>query len=82
LGNTNRLSWKRQEGDAMHPVKWEQPNPADLQVAEEPPVPDTESLLAEVGSSYPAVSYPAAQTEDTEQESAVEQTIFAGLVWP
>jgi hypothetical protein len=64
----------------MPPVKWEQPNPVDLQSAEEPPVPDTESLLDEVGS-YPAVSYPAPQ-DDIEQEVAVEQAIFAGLVWP
>ena len=65
----------------MHPVKWEQPNPADLQAVDEPPVPDTDSLLAEVGVSYPAVSFPAAQMEVPEEDS-VEQTIFAGLVWP
>lgn len=59
---------------------WRQPNPTDLQEASDPPVPDTETLLAELGAFYPVVSYPAAQEEEREPEEAVEQTIFAGLV--
>jgi hypothetical protein len=62
---------------------WRQPNPTDLQDAGDPPVPDTETLLAELGAFYPvypAVSYPAAQEEEQEPEEAVEQAIFAGLV--
>jgi hypothetical protein len=31
---------------------------------------------------YPVVSYPAAQDPDDQEESAVDRTIFAGLVWP
>ena len=61
-------------------TEWAQPNPADLQQPAGPPVPDTETLLAEV-ASYPVVSYPAAQEQGTPEE-AVDQTIFAGLVWP
>jgi hypothetical protein len=68
----------------MYESKWSQPNPADMQDAGGPPVPDTESLLAEVGASYPIVSYPApaASAEDAPAEERVEETIFAGLVWP
>ena len=62
-------------------TEWAQPNPAALLDPAEPPVPDTEALLAEVGSSYPIVSYPASQEVETAEE-AVDQTIFAGLVWP
>jgi hypothetical protein len=65
----------------MHEPKWDQPNPADLQEVADPPVPDTERLLAEVGTSYPVVSYPAAQ-EAAQGEESVDETIFAGLVWP
>ena len=59
---------------------WRQPNPTDLQDPGDPPVPDTETLLAELGAFYPMVSYPAAQDEEREPEEAVEQAIFAGLV--
>jgi hypothetical protein len=69
----------------MYEPKWDQPNPSDLQTVSEPPLPDTETLLAEMHSSYPAVTYPAPQEpsehEDGDQED-VDQTIFAGLVWP
>jgi hypothetical protein len=68
----------------MYETNWSQPNPADLQEASGPPVPDTESLLAELGASYPIVSYPAPATEPEDQpaQEQVEETIFAGLVWP
>ena len=59
---------------------WRQPNPTDLQDAGDPPVPDTETLLAELGAFYPVVSYPSLQREEREPAEAVEQTIFAGLV--
>ena len=59
---------------------WRQPNPTDLQEPGEPPLPDTETLLAELGAFYPMVSYPAVQEEERDPEEAVEQTIFAGLV--
>lgn len=62
-------------------IDWAQPNPADLQEPAGPPVPDTETLLVEVVASYPVVSYPAVQ-ESGEPEEAVDQAIFAGLVWP
>jgi len=69
-------------GNAMiSEIEWAQPNPAALLEPTEPPVPDTEALLAEVGSCYPIVSYPASQDAE-EPEDAVDQTIFAGLVWP
>jgi hypothetical protein len=64
-----------------HELEWAQPNPSALLEPGEPPVPDTESLLAEVGSSYPVVTYPAAQAT-AQPEEAVDQAIFAGLVWP
>ena len=68
----------------MTDVKWEQPNPSDMQVPAGPAVPDTESLLAEVGASYPIVTYPAPAIAESEERKAeqVEETIFAGLVWP
>ena len=74
----------------MYEPHWAQPNPTDLQEPSDPPVPDTETLLAEVGSGYPSVSYPAAQrSEEPDEEpdeeldeESVDQTIFAGLVWP
>jgi hypothetical protein len=68
----------------MYETKWAQPNPADNQEPGGPPLPDTESLLAEVGASYPIVTYPApAPEQDAEgAEESVEETIFAGLVWP
>ena len=62
-------------------TEWAQPNPAALLDPTEPPVPDTESLLAEVGSYYPVVSYPASQAAEPPEE-ALDQTILAGLVWP
>ena len=65
----------------MSEIEWAQPNPAALLEPSDPPVPDTEALLAEVRSSYPVVSYPASQ-EPEQPEEAVDQTIFAGLVWP
>ncbi len=65
----------------MYEPNWDQPNPADLQSVAEPPLPDTETLLAEVRAGYPAVSYPAAQ-EDGQDEEQVDQAIMAGLVWP
>ena len=61
---------------------WSQPNPQDMQDPSGPPLPDTETLLAELASSYPAVSYPAAQPDDAEPRESVDETIFAGLVWP
>ena len=48
---------------------------------EDPPVPDTESLVSELGAFYPVVAYPAGQ-ESEDVESEVDQTIYAGLVWP
>ena len=69
----------------MYETKWAQPNPTDIQEPEGPPLPDTESLLAEVGASYPIVSYPASAEEEggtDRDEERIEETIFAGLVWP
>jgi hypothetical protein len=68
----------------MYETKWAQPNPSDIQEPSGPPLPDTECLLAEVGASYPIVSYPAPATEseDLSAPEQVEETIFAGLVWP
>ena len=61
--------------------KWAQPNPEAMLEASDPPVPDTESLLSELGAFNPVVAYPAAQrSEDVDSE--VDQTIYAGLVWP
>jgi hypothetical protein len=72
------------KGTDMYETKWAQPNPADIQEPEGPPLPDTESLLAEVGASYPIVTYPAPAIEESAErdEERVEETIFAGLVWP
>ena len=58
---------------------WSLPNPDALLDAVEPPVPDTDSLLSEVGATYPVVAYPA-QQEGGEEE--LEETIYAGLVFP
>jgi hypothetical protein len=62
-------------------TKWAQPNPEALMDPADPPVPDTESLLSELGAFYPVVAYPAPQETD-DGEAEVEQTIYAGLVWP
>jgi hypothetical protein len=65
----------------MRENDWAQPNPDALVSVEDPPLPDTESLVSELGAFYPVVAYPAAQeTEDLGSE--VDQTIYAGLVWP
>jgi hypothetical protein len=68
----------------MYEAKWSQPNPADIQEPSGPPVPDTESLVVEVGAFYPIVSYPgpAEAVEGESAQESVEETIFAGLVWP
>jgi hypothetical protein len=65
----------------VHQQNWAWPNPDALQDPAGPPLPDTESILSEVSSQYPAVAYPAAQEGDYEDDQ-VEQTIYAGLVWP
>jgi len=48
----------------------------------DPPLPDTESLLSELGAYYPVVAYPASQEPTDEPDSEIDQTIYAGLVWP
>jgi len=58
---------------------WAYPNPDAMMDPSEPPLPDTESLLAELRANYPAVAYPAQQEDGEEQ---VEEAIFAGLVFP
>lgn len=60
---------------------WAQPNPQAMQDVADPPVPDTEALLSELGAFYPIVGYPATQ-ESEDLDSEVDQTIYAGLVWP
>ena len=62
----------------QHP-DWTVPNPDALLDPEGPPVPDDESLLSEV-ATYPAVAYPAMQEDDGEEK--LEETIYAGLVFP
>jgi hypothetical protein len=62
----------------QHP-DWTLPNPDALLDPEGPPVPDDESLLSEV-VTYPVVAYPAMQ-EDAGEEK-LEETIYAGLVFP
>ena len=42
----------------QHP-DWTLPNPDALMDPDGPPVPDDESLLSEVGATYPVVAYPA-----------------------
>ena len=59
---------------------WTQPNPDAVLDAGEPPLPDTESLLSELGASYPVVAYPAQQEEAGEEQ--IEETIYAALVFP
>jgi hypothetical protein len=59
---------------------WTLPNPDALLDPEGPPVPDDESLLSEVGATYPSVAYPGAQDETGEEQ--LEETIYAGLVFP
>jgi hypothetical protein len=66
----------------MDDYNWRQPNPKDLQDASGPPLPDTETLVAELGAFYPVVSYPDVQEDDREPEAALDETIFAGLVSP
>ena len=63
----------------QHP-DWTLPNPDALLDPAGPPIPDTESLLSEAGASYPVVAYPAMQDEAGEQD--LEETIYAGLVFP
>ena len=60
---------------------WAQPNPEAMVEVGDPPLPDTESLLSELGAFYPVVAYPAAQRSD-DTGSEIDQTIYAGLVWP
>jgi hypothetical protein len=63
-----------------NPPDWTLPNPDAVLDAGEPPLPDTESLLSELGASYPVVAYPAPQEETGEEQ--IEETIYAGLVFP
>jgi hypothetical protein len=65
----------------MRETQWAQPNPEAMQDPAQPPLPDTESLLSELGAFYPVVAYPA-QQESEDGPSAIDQTIYAGLVWP
>jgi hypothetical protein len=60
---------------------WAQPNPDAMVDVADPPVPDTESLVSELGAFYPVVAYPAPQASE-DVDSEVDQTIYAGLVWP
>jgi hypothetical protein len=68
----------------MQERNWSQPDPQALMEPDDLPVPDTESLLSEVGACYPVVAFPAAQetTGPEGEQSTVDKTIFAGLVWP
>ncbi|HZO59969.1 MAG TPA: hypothetical protein VFB51_09780 [Solirubrobacterales bacterium] len=59
---------------------WTLPNPDAVLDAGEPPLPDTESLLSELGAAYPVVAYPAPQEEGGEER--LEEAIYAGLVFP
>ena len=59
---------------------WTQPNPDAVLDSGEPPLPDTESLLSELGASYPVVAYPGQQEEAGEEQ--LEETIYAALVNP
>ncbi len=61
---------------------WAQPDPTALLDETDPPVPDDESLLSELGAFYPVVAYPAAQEQSDDLDSEVDKTIYAGLVWP
>ena len=63
---------------SSHP-NWTYPNPEAVMDPAEPPLPDTEPLLAELRATYPTVAYPAQQEDGEEQ---VEEAIFAGLVFP
>ena len=63
----------------QHP-DWTLPNPDALMDPAGPPVPDDESLLSEVGATYPSVAYPAQQDEVGDEQ--LEETIYAGLVFP
>ena len=62
-----------------HP-DWTLPNPDAVLDPGGPPIPDTESLLSELGAAYPVVAYPA-QQEDAGDDQ-LEETIYAGLVFP
>ena len=59
---------------------WTLPNPDAVLDPGEPPLPDDESLLSELGASYPVVAYPSQQDEAGEDQ--IEETIYAGLVFP
>jgi hypothetical protein len=61
-------------------LDWTLPNPDALLDPEGPPVPDDESLLSELGATYPVVAYPASQDEAGEDQ--LEETIYAGFVFP
>jgi len=65
----------------MRENDWAQPNPDALVSVADPAVPDTESLVSELGAFYPVVAYPAAQ-ESEDVDSEMDRTIYAGLVWP
>jgi hypothetical protein len=66
----------------MTEKNWAQPDPTALLDEKDPPVPDTESLLSELGAFYPVVAYPAPQERSDDLDSEVDRTIYAGLVWP
>jgi hypothetical protein len=57
---------------------WAEPSLAERRNGGSHEEPDLETLLAELGAFYPMVSYPAQE----EAEEALDESIFAGLVWP
>ena len=43
---------------------------------------DLDSLVAEVGATYPSLAFTVDADEDTDEESAIDAQILAGLVSP
>ena len=75
----------------MYETDWAQPNPSDLTDPAGPPLPDTdrlvtkeplpetETVLSELGAFYPIVAYPNPQ-ESGDGADELDRTILAGLV--
>jgi hypothetical protein len=96
MGQASGFDRKRRERQAcMEAAQMEIVQGVTLEAISAPALPDTESLLGELGSLYPILTYPAgeapieegvdgggpAEATDARREE-LDASIMAGLLWP